>query len=504
MTAKTNLIPHDYRYFPYEKKLALLEAIRATGTKDFYDENGILSFESELCPNQNTLENLVYFKSYDIGDGPQLTKQNRYEALNGGVKRQSTRYATHGLHEYKGKFNPQLVRGLLNAYTDSAQGTILDPFCGSGTSLVESAISGRKAIGFDMNPLAVFVANAKILGLKTPIDSLVSIWKKIKSEALSTEQKANVFERTEDDQTYLEKWFKPNQLKEADKLAFIITENAKSISPYFLCVLSNLLRDYSEQEPADLRIRRRRTEYPKESLTTAFVRNADKEIKKLIEFRAIHTPHTISAIAYRQDSGVKPAAPLKEVGLNDISAIITSPPYATALPYIDTNRLSLVWLKLVPAKEIRELEARITGSRDFRGNERERWSNALATNSDKLPDEVWRFCNLLNNSLAPEDGFRKRSVPALLYRYFYFMKNTFIKMADLTKAGVPFILVVGVNSTNIGGKKTIIDTPELLIPIANSVGWSTDSVMDMETYRRFEIHKRNSVSKEKILVFRRV
>ena len=160
MTAKTNLIPHDYRYFPYEKKLALLEAIRATGTKEFHDENGILSFESELFPNPNSLENLVYFKSYDIGDGPQPTKQNRYESLNGGGKRQSTRYATHGLHEYKGKFNPQLVRGLLNAYAESTEGVILDPFCGSGTSLVESAISGRTAIGFDMNPLAVFVANA--------------------------------------------------------------------------------------------------------------------------------------------------------------------------------------------------------------------------------------------------------------------------------------------------------------------------------------------------------
>lgn len=503
MTVKTNLVPHEYRYFPYERKLAILEAIRATGTKAFQDNEGVLTFQGKAHANHKALENLVYFKSYDIGEGPRFTKQKEYESLNGGVKRQSTRYATHGLHDYKGKFNPQLVRGLLNAYTDSAQGTILDPFCGSGTSLVESAISGRKAIGFDMNPLAVFIANSKLLGLKTPIKSLVNIWENIRIETLSADSKEITVERNEEDQIYLEKWFKPSQLKEADKLASIVTHNAKSVAPYFLCILSNLLRDYSEQEPADLRIRRRRTDYPKESLTSAFLRNVDKEVQKLVEFRKVHTGKVNSAKAYLQNSGAKLTAPSAQSGLKDVSAIITSPPYATALPYIDTNRLSLVWLKLIPAREIRELEAKITGSRDFRGKDRDRWSTAFANNSDELPDEIWEFCMFLENSLIPEDGFRKRSVPTLLYRYFYFMKNMFERMAALTKTGVPFILVVGVNSTNIGGKKTIIDTPDLLIPIANSVGWSTDAVLDMETYRRFEIHKRNSVSKEKILVFRR-
>ena len=97
---KTNLTPHEYRYFPYERKLAILEAMRATGSETFQDKDGVLTFQGSDDTNSIALENLVYFKSYDTGEGPRLTKQKRYESLNGGVKRQSTRYATHGLHDY--------------------------------------------------------------------------------------------------------------------------------------------------------------------------------------------------------------------------------------------------------------------------------------------------------------------------------------------------------------------------------------------------------------------
>ena len=51
-------------------------------------------------------------------------------------------------------------------------------------------------------------------------------------------------------------------------------------------------------------------------------------------------------------------------------AAITSPPYAMALPYIDTQRLSLVWLGLVEPGGIAGLEAELIGSRELRGKVR--------------------------------------------------------------------------------------------------------------------------------------
>ncbi|MDI6766653.1 MAG: hypothetical protein QME52_07515 [Bacteroidota bacterium] len=52
----------------------------------------------------------------------------------------STGYATHGLFPYRGKFHPQLVKGLLNILSVKPGGIVLDPMCGSGTLNVETSL----------------------------------------------------------------------------------------------------------------------------------------------------------------------------------------------------------------------------------------------------------------------------------------------------------------------------------------------------------------------------
>lgn len=72
----------------------------------------------------------------------------------------NTRYATHGLHSYAAKCPPQLVEYGLNNYSKPGD-LVLDPMVGSGTTLVESRIHGRNAIGFDIDPLACLIAKVK-------------------------------------------------------------------------------------------------------------------------------------------------------------------------------------------------------------------------------------------------------------------------------------------------------------------------------------------------------
>lgn len=66
---------------------------------------------------------------------------------------------THGFHSYPARFHPLVPRRLLEASPDA--GVILDPFVGSGTTLVEAALAGRAGIGVDINPLAVALARLK-------------------------------------------------------------------------------------------------------------------------------------------------------------------------------------------------------------------------------------------------------------------------------------------------------------------------------------------------------
>jgi len=64
----------------------------------------------------------------------------------------STTYATHGLYMYPAKFIPQVVRYVINRYTGLGD-WLFDPFAGYGTVAVESTLTGRNCILWDLNPV---------------------------------------------------------------------------------------------------------------------------------------------------------------------------------------------------------------------------------------------------------------------------------------------------------------------------------------------------------------
>jgi SAM-dependent methyltransferase len=70
------------------------------------------------------------------------------------------RALTHGFHSYAGRMHPTIARGGVAAF--SARGEfVVDPFCGSGTVLVEAMAAGRRAVGVDASPLGVAIARAR-------------------------------------------------------------------------------------------------------------------------------------------------------------------------------------------------------------------------------------------------------------------------------------------------------------------------------------------------------
>lgn len=75
-----------------------------------------------------------------------------------------TTYLTHSYHRYSAKFIPQLANRLIRMYTEQGE-AVLDPFVGSGTTIVEGLVLGRRVIGMDVNPVSYLICKAKTINV---------------------------------------------------------------------------------------------------------------------------------------------------------------------------------------------------------------------------------------------------------------------------------------------------------------------------------------------------
>lgn len=484
---------HDYRYFPYERDMALRELSAVLGVDPTSVDDDGVRLETTDDPAKATL--LTYFASVQNGKGCFPTIQAHLESeQRSGKARQSTRYSVHGLHEYKGKFNPQIARAVLNVFGAGPGTRVLDPFCGSGTTLVECAHLGASGFGVDVNPMAVYVANAKLAALGTPASELRD---KLGHIIRECGKKRTISTLDADREKYLLSWFDEPVFEIIETVRTVVLSEADKYAPFFLVLASNLLRDYSQQEPGDLRIRRRRSPMPEVPFLNAYEVACEKAIDKLAIAQEVVGTIKNDGQAQLLDSreGIPSDVPF--------DFALTSPPYAMALPYIDTQRLSLVWLDMCSPKGIGPLDAALVGSREIRRAESECLRKELLENQCDLPTEEAALCQTLQGGLTPEDGFRRQAVPSLLYRYFEAMRSNFRAVHKAVKPGGRYALIVGHNRTTIGGIRYDIDTPRHLGSLAAQVGWTVEEAVELQTYQRFGLHASNAITSETLLILKR-
>lgn len=535
---RANLIWHGYKYFPYEREFARREVEAISGRPPRLAEHG-LEIQFDKIP-ASRLKRLTYFSEIVFPDGRRLfTDQARLEASvkrNGSKKssvgkpngngRQSTRYSAHGIHEYKGKFNPQVVRAIGNIIGLPRGSWILDPFCGSGTTLLESAHAGWNAIGVDLNPLAVLISNAKVSAISAHPDELARAAERLvaklktRSEGLAFESAWNKSEMAKIagnrwldglvSADYLASWFPESVLTQ---ISVILNDVNKlvpdSLKPLFRVILSDLAREVSLQDPGDLRMRRRKNPQQNYPLIPLFVKSAESKVSIIIKARDALPTKSGYQEAFVADNRqplneIQPKTHSRHPGMFD--AAITSPPYATALPYIDTQRLSLCLLGLTGSDAVRKLEREMTGTREISESKRKELEAEILTSScDVMPKRVTSLCRrMLHFASQPGNGFRRRNMPALVYRYFSEMAFVFQNISALMCPRGVLALVVGRNRTVLGGETISIDTPTLLADIAEANGWRTQSLIELNTYQRFELHQRNSINNECLMLLERL
>lgn len=519
---------------PFERKLALCELEQLTQCAPVPKDGDNCSatlFEVDTATKANSLvAKLAYWESVSTRS-PQLTTQVLREAtvntVRNGVSldslkevlpfdknspvplpnRRVLRYASHGIHEYRGKFFPQLVRSLLNCAGVNDRSLVVDPMCGSGTTVVEAILRGCRSIGFDLNPLSVFIAKTKCALLLVSPDELGAAYEDFRERLLHqrpvrSRQGYHIKRLSDEDQEYLMGWFSESALSELDVIMKAI-DSIKSdiVRDFFRISMSNVLRRISWQKEDDLRVRKQIRPDCDLDPVREYLDELGRSVRTVVAFQrqlyGVSIPrHTIDELDARSLADCKDSP--------NADCIITSPPYATALPYLDTDRLSLVYLGLLTGRERRQRDKLMIGNREITGKNRTELWDHFDSNRSHLPAMVCDLIDRIHEKYNTEQvGFRRRNLPSLLAKYFMDMQLVIRGFWEMLKPGGIAFVVVGSNHTTASGERILIDTPVLLSEIAVRQGFLLEKHVEMEMLASRDIFRQNAGESERILWLRK-
>jgi DNA modification methylase len=263
----------------------------------------------------------------------------------------------HGFHAYPARAHPVTVRRLIEDLVPEG-GTVLDPFCGSGTVLVEAMLAGRATIGSDLNPVAVMLARTKTYP-RTPekTQALVQAARGVAEHADARRKaKAGASRRLPQEDVSL---FPPHVLLELDGLRAGIAEAPPEMRPDLSLVLSSILvklsprRGDTSEEQTEKRIA---AGYP----SRLFVKKAEELARRFDDFAMLlRNAAKAGAPPPRARVWEDDANELKRVDAGSIDAVITSPPYVATYDYLQHHELRMRWLGLDSRKLARgEIGAR--------------------------------------------------------------------------------------------------------------------------------------------------
>jgi hypothetical protein len=258
-------------------------------------------------------------------------------------ERERTKHV-HRLHPYLGKFIPQLVETLLARYVP-AGGSVLDPFAGSGTTLVQSLESGRDATGVDV---AAF--NCLLMRVKTaPYNEFV-----LEQEIREVLGRFGHVRCQAPDNGYIGRWFAPQAAREL--LAFRSLVGEYEHADVLRVVLARAARSARRTTHFDL-------DFPREpQLEPYWCHKHRRECRPVeraehfIRRYALDTLARIKQFARARERGREATVvhgDARELGLDGtFDAVVTSPPYPGLIDYHEQHRYAYELLGLDDCREL--------------------------------------------------------------------------------------------------------------------------------------------------------
>jgi DNA modification methylase len=413
--------------------------------------------------------------------------------------------AAHDWYRFVLSFPPHLIRKYVDQFGLSPAATVLDPFCGTGTTLVECKKLGIGSIGIERNPMAWFASRVKI-NWKIDPDALMSHASEIaaetagqlESEGLGEESTLPLFSQRRPDHLQL------RELK-ADSYRLLLRDSISPLPLHRTLVLIESLERHRNAQFSDheiLALARAivsdisnlhfgpevgvgpaKPDAPVVSSWLNCVRMMASDLRRLKNMPDAHS--TVYLSDARQVSA--------KVGARAIDAVITSPPYPNEKDYTRTTRLESVILGFLKDKrELRTLKQQLVRSNTRSVYKRDDDDRAIAQNTEihQLAAEIERR----RIQLGKTSGF-ERMYARVTKLYFGGMSRHLSELRRVLKPGARLAYVVGDQASYL---RVMIRTGRLLADLAQSLGYTVDSVDLFRT--RFATATGESLREEVVLL----
>ena len=410
------------------------------------------------------------------------------------------RGATHLIHTYPAKLLMHIPHFFISSNLLSRPSDlVLDPFCGSGTVLLESILSGRDAIGADSNPLARLIARVKTTcveasKLKAGLAELL-----LKIPLTVSTPLPNVVN--------IDYWFHEKVITQLHRILEAINEvNDEEIKNFFLVCFSNCIKKVSLADlNVSVPVRLKVGHYPEDH---RLHKQGVARLEKLKNIDVIQEFTKIANENIKRNSHLSDAFPVNcrvhnvfsdsrelfcdkinfKQPNNSVQLIVTSPPYAGAQKYIRSSSLSLGWLGLCDDSSLREFEKLNIGREHYAKHEYSQLHTSGLDEADRLLQDIFKE-NPLRSHIAAN--------------YLTEMRTAFTEMVRVLKSGGYLVLVVANNQ--VCGRE--FKTQEYLKAIVESLGLTLKLRLIDDIHSRGLMTKRNKtaslISCEWVLVFQK-
>lgn len=277
----------------------------------------------------------------------------KYKDESWDFRSSNTKEYTHCFHAYPAMMIPQIARRLLNQY--GVQGEwLLDPYCGTGTSLVEASIFGMHSVGCDINPLVRLIATAKLTNIS--LEQLDTILNEVNDSIFQIAFGAeDLPESPIPDIQNIDYWFSTEVIKYLAYLLGVINKiENEAVRNFMTVAFSETVREVSYTRTSSFKLHRmqeQKLENYDPDVFGIFSKKLNRNRQGLAEYLEIRKDVEASICDANTAKGEHPL-PRPIGGYN---LVITSPPYGdsqTTVAYGQFSRLPAEWLGMANARKI--------------------------------------------------------------------------------------------------------------------------------------------------------